>query len=77
VAGCAVSAFICRMATLDATREQIAAENIRTGQFRKARLIHFAPYRPRFDSDAFDEMVRKGTQAWKGVDNPTEWHYRT
>lgn len=48
-------------------------EHIRTGQFRNARLIHFAPYRPHFDSDAFDEMVRKGTQAWKGVENPAAW----
>ena len=48
-------------------------EHIGTGQFRNARLIHFAPYRPRFDSDAFDEMVRKGTQAWKGVENPSAW----
>lgn len=48
-------------------------EHIRTGQFRNARLIHFAPYRPRFDSQAFEEMVRKGTEAWKGVDNPAAW----
>ena len=48
-------------------------EDLRTGQLRNARLIHFTPYRPRFDREAFDEMVRKGTRAWKGVDNPAAW----
>jgi hypothetical protein len=27
----------------------------------------------KFDQDEFDEMVRKGTEAWKDVGNATEW----
>lgn len=48
-------------------------ENMRTGELRNARLLGFEPYRPRFDSDAFEAFVSKGTNAWRDVDDPVAW----
>lgn len=46
---------------------QVAAEqNLRTREVRNYRLVAFAP-EPDWDEQAFDAMVRKGTQAWSGV----------
>jgi hypothetical protein len=48
-------------------------ENLSTGELRNARFIAFAPYRPKFDAAEFEEMTRRGSLAWRDVDNATDW----
>jgi len=36
-------------------------------------LLDLVYYNPKFDQDVFDEMVRKGTEAWKDVEDPVKW----
>lgn len=47
--------------------------NINSGQTKDEKLISFEPYNPKFDEDEFEELVKKGTEAWRSVTNPAEW----
>lgn len=48
-----------------------AEENFRTGDLRNLTLIGFEDRHATWDEAAFEEMVRKGTQAWADV--PDDW----
>lgn len=48
-----------------------AQENLRTGELRDLTLLAFVADQPGWDEAAFNQLVRKGTQAWGGV--PDNW----
>ncbi|MCK9488651.1 MAG: hypothetical protein M0Q42_04515 [Xanthomonadales bacterium] len=48
-----------------------AEENLRSGELRNLMLLGFEDPQTRLDEAAFDELVRKGTQAWADV--PDDW----
>lgn len=51
----------------------LAEENIMTGNLRNLRLQNFDSFNPRFDEAEFDNVVRKGTQAWKSISDHNAW----
>jgi hypothetical protein len=48
-----------------------AEENLATGALRNLSLLGFEPHAPGWNEDQFNQMVRKGTQAWADV--PADW----
>lgn len=50
-----------------------AEENLFTGDLRSLRLLAFEHHRPTYDDNEFRQMVERGSQAWKGVENATLW----
>jgi hypothetical protein len=50
-----------------------AQYNVLTQELRDAELIEFVEYSPKFDEQSFERLTRRGTEAWKGVDNASEW----
>lgn len=48
-----------------------AEENLDTGELRNPTLVGFKDPLSTWDEAAFEEMVRKGTQAW--ADTPDDW----
>ncbi|WP_239501049.1 hypothetical protein [Achromobacter insolitus] len=44
-----------------------------TGLLSDPELISFVDYEPKFDAAGFDEAVRKGREAWRGIGAPHEW----
>lgn len=60
---------IYRPALLHVTAE----ENLLTGDLRNLNLLAFEAHNPRFDEDAFNRMVERGTKAWADVTDPTAW----
>jgi len=50
-----------------------AEENLLTGAIRNPVLLAFETHQPRFDEAEFAAMVERGTAAWSGVQNATEW----
>lgn len=50
-----------------------AEENLLTGAIRNPNLIAFEAHQPVFDQAEFDQMVHRGTAAWSGVANATDW----
>lgn len=50
-----------------------AEENLLTGAIRNPVLLAFETHQPRFDEAEFAAMVERGTAAWAGVPNATEW----
>lgn len=50
-----------------------AEENLLTGAIRNLNLIAFEAHQPAFDQAEFDQMVQRGTAAWSGVTNATDW----
>jgi hypothetical protein len=57
----------------DALLHITAEENLTTGKLRFPRLLAFEAHQPAYDESEFQEMVRRGTSAWAGVQNATEW----
>lgn len=54
-----------------ATLHIAAEENLDTGELRNLTLLGFEAPHGTWDASAFDELVRKGTQAWANV--PIDW----
>jgi len=50
-----------------------AEYNVLTKELRNARLVEFVEYAPRFDESELSRLTRRGEQAWKGVENATDW----
>ncbi|MBL8473842.1 MAG: hypothetical protein KF778_10330 [Rhodocyclaceae bacterium] len=50
-----------------------AEENLLSGALRNPRLLAFEAHQPVFDEDEFQQMVSRGTAAWSGFANATEW----
>lgn len=50
-----------------------AKYNLDTGELKDPSLIEFVNYAPKFDRDAFDQLARKGAEAWKDVGNAAQW----
>lgn len=50
-----------------------AEENLLTGDLRNLRLLAFEHHHPTYDDNEFKQMVERGTQAWAGVENATQW----
>lgn len=50
-----------------------AEENLGSGELRNLRLLSFADYDPAFDEGAFNRMVERGTVAWAGEGNASQW----
>jgi len=54
-----------------ATLHIAAEENLDTGELRELTLLGFEDQNATWDKSAFDELVRKGTQAWANL--PDDW----
>ncbi|HEX7638555.1 MAG TPA: hypothetical protein VF457_09175 [Burkholderiaceae bacterium] len=53
---------------------RIRAEyNVLTHELRNARLLQFVEYAKEIDEEQLRRLGRCGTEAWKGVDDPTAW----
>jgi len=53
---------------------RISAEyNVATREHRKARLIEFVDYAPRFDEQEFQSLTQLGREAWKDVPDASAW----
>lgn len=50
-----------------------AEESLLTGDLRNLRLLAFEHHQPAYDDNEFKQMVERGTQAWAGVENATQW----
>lgn len=50
-----------------------AEENLLTGDLRNLRLLAFEHHHPSYDDNEFKQMVERGTRAWEGVDDASEW----
>jgi hypothetical protein len=50
-----------------------AEYNILTREYRNARLIEFGDYDRTPDDEQLARLIERGTQAWSGVGNATEW----
>ncbi|MDR2852242.1 MAG: hypothetical protein LBV61_04175 [Burkholderiaceae bacterium] len=50
-----------------------AEENLRTGELRNLSLRAFESHHPTYDEDEFQQMVHKGTAAWKNIPNAAQW----
>jgi hypothetical protein len=61
--------LVYRQALLHVTAE----EHLVTGELRNIRLISFERHEPSFDEKEFLQMVERGTKAWSGIENATEW----
>lgn len=56
-----------------ATLRVRAQYNVLTRELRDALLVEFVEYAPRFDEDEMSRLTRRGAQAWKDIDDATEW----
>lgn len=56
-----------------ATMRVRAQYNIRTKRLRQARLVEFVDYAPSFDEVAFQNLTKKGREAWKDVGDAAAW----
>ncbi len=53
---------------------RIKAEyNVLTRELRKAKLVEFVEYAPKFDEADMARLTRRGAQAWKDVPDATAW----
>lgn len=53
---------------------RIKAEyNVLTRELRKAKLVEFVAYAPKFDEADMVRLTRRGAQAWKDVPDATAW----
>lgn len=50
-----------------------AEENLRTGELRNLSLRSFEVHHPAYDEGEFQQMVRKGTEAWADIPNAAQW----
>jgi hypothetical protein len=50
-----------------------AEYNVRTNEYRAARLIEFSDYKPSFDKQAVQRLTERGAKAWADVDDAAEW----
>jgi hypothetical protein len=50
-----------------------AEENLLTGAIRNPSLLAFEAHQPAYDPEEFRQMVRRGTAAWSGVSNASDW----
>jgi hypothetical protein len=50
-----------------------AEENLMTGAIRNPVLLAFEAHQPVFDETEFQRMVERGTAAWSGISDPSEW----
>ncbi len=50
-----------------------AEENLLTGAIRNPNLLAFEEHHPSYDEVEFKKMVQRGTAAWSGIPNATEW----
>jgi hypothetical protein len=50
-----------------------AEENLSTGELREYKLLSFENYQPSYNEDEFNNMVERGTKAWKNVPNGNKW----
>ncbi|MEO8280710.1 MAG: hypothetical protein ABI564_13520 [Ideonella sp.] len=50
-----------------------ALYNVLTRELRDAQLIEFVEYAPRFDENEMERLTRRGSQAWKDVENASAW----
>ena len=48
-----------------------AEENLKSGALRNLNLLGFEEHKPAWDEAQFDELVRKGTGAWR--ETPDDW----
>jgi hypothetical protein len=47
--------------------------NVRTNEYRAARLIEFSDYKPAFDERAMQRLTERGAKAWADVDDAAAW----
>lgn len=47
--------------------------NVRTNEYRAARLIEFSDYKPAFDDKAMQRLTERGAKAWADVDDAAAW----
>ncbi|NJN00650.1 MAG: hypothetical protein HC793_03360 [Aquincola sp.] len=47
--------------------------NVRSNEYRAARLIEFADYRPSFDEKAMQRLTDRGAKAWADVNDAAAW----
>jgi hypothetical protein len=47
--------------------------NVRTNEYRAARLIEFTDYKPAFDEKAMQRLTERGAKAWADVDDAAAW----
>ena len=50
-----------------------ARYNVLTRELRDAQLIEFVEYAPRFDEADMERLTRRGSQAWKDVEDASAW----
>jgi hypothetical protein len=50
-----------------------AEYNVRTNDYRAARLIEFSDYKPVFDDKAMQRLTDRGAKAWADVDDAAAW----
>lgn len=50
-----------------------AEYNVRTNEYRGARLIEFSDYKPSFDEQALQRLTERGAKAWADVDDAADW----
>ena len=50
-----------------------AKQNIETGEIKDVRFLDFIEYSPKFDEDELNELVEKGTEAWKDIEDASDW----
>lgn len=50
-----------------------ARYNVLTRELRDAQLIEFVEYDPRFDEADMERLTRRGSQAWKDVEDASAW----
>lgn len=50
-----------------------ADENLLTGAIRNPVLLAFEAHQPAYDEAEFQQMVQRGTTAWSGVPNASDW----
>lgn len=47
--------------------------DLTTGKLSDPELISFVDYQPKFEPEKFNDAVRKGREAWRGIGAPDEW----
>lgn len=47
--------------------------NIRTNEYRDARLIEFSDYAPKFDEKSMQQLTERGAKAWADVPDAADW----
>jgi len=50
-----------------------AQQNVRSGELRDIRLIHFVNYSPTFDQSELDRFSEEGAKAWANVPDGAAW----